>query len=115
MPIFRKSPPLELVVKYIQGFGLKGLDDAGWFSKAHVRLDILEPLLIELEPYYLPCKAEYLHDELTALRAITILRQLLKVFNTSLKASERGRENVKTVWYHIQTTSIVSDGLIDFT
>ena len=113
--IFRKAPPIEIVLRFIQAFGLKSLDDAGWFSKSHVRLDILEPALIELEPYYMPCKAKvYLYSEMTELRAITILRQVLKVYDISLKTSERGRDNIKTLWYHIETTSTVSDGHVEF-
>ena len=114
MPIFKEQPPTDLILKFIQGFGLKSLNDQGWFSKDHVNLDILESLLIELEPYYLPCKATvYLHESLTPIRAITILRQLLKTQNIALKSCERGRNNIKTVWYHIQSDS-EADGHIVF-
>ena len=113
--IFRKLPPHELLLQFIGAFGLKGLDDASWFSKSHVRLDLLESILIDLEPYYVPCKARvYLHNDLTELRAITILRQVLKAHNVTLKSSERGRDNMKCLWYHIETTSIVADGCIEF-
>jgi len=113
--IFRKLPPHELLLQFISTFGLKGLDDASWFSKSHVRLDQLETVLIDLEPYYIPCKARvYLHSQLTEVRAITILRQVLKAHGVSLKSSERGRDNMKCLWYRIETTSIVSDGCIDF-
>ena len=113
--IFRKIPPNELLLEFIGAFGLKGLDDASWFSKSHVRLDQLESVLIDLEPYYVPCKARvYLHSDLTELRAITILRQVLKAHNVILKSSERGRDNMKCLWYHIETQSVVSDGHIEF-
>ena len=116
MHIFKEEPPADLILKFIQGFGLKSLNDQGWFSKDHVRLDILDTFLIELEPYYLPCKATtYLHESLTPLRAITILRQLLKTQNISLKSCERGRNNIKTVWYHIQPRAhLEADGKIVF-
>lgn len=124
--IFRKPPPLDYILKFIQGFGLKSLNDKGWFSKKHVRLEIIESLLIDLEPYYLPCKAIiYIHQPLTTLRAITILRQLLKSINITLQTRERGRNNMKTVWYQIEmyspsncNSSIVQgqeeDGFIEF-
>ena len=113
--IFRKIPPNELLLQFIGAFGLKGLDDASWFSKSHVRLDHLEKVLSDLEPYYVPCKARvYLHNDLTELRAITILRQVLKAHGVSLKASERGRDNMKCLWYHIETASVVADGHIEF-
>jgi len=109
-PIFRINPPSDLVKELISAFGLKGLDDAGWFTKEHVRLDILESILPELEPYYVPCKAEHLHKELTSLSAITILRQVLKTQGVTLKSSERGRG----MWYHIQAPTTVSNGEIVF-
>ena len=113
--IFKKLPPHELLLQFIAAFGLKGLDDASWFSKNHVRLDQLEEVLVDLEPYYIPCKAKvYLHGEITQLRAITILRQVLKAHSVTLKSSERGRDNMKCLWYHIETNSLVSDGNIEF-
>jgi len=113
--IFRKIPPRELLLQFIGAFGLKGLDDASWFSKSHIRLDQLETVLIDLEPYYVPCKARvYLHSDLTELRAITMLRQILKAHNVTLKSSERGRDNMKCLWYHIEATSVILDGCIEF-
>ena len=113
--IFRQTPPHELLLEFIGAFGLKSLDDASWFSKSHVRLDQLETVLIDLEAYYVPCKARvYLHSDLTEQRAITILRQVLKAHGVSLISSERGRDNMKCLWYHIETPSIVADGHIEF-
>ena len=102
-PIFRNPPPLEIVLQVLEAFGLtKGLNDSSWFSKASIKLDALEKVLIELEPYYMPCKAElYLYSTLTHLTAITILRQVIKPYGVSLKMKERGRYSVKTLWYHL--------------
>lgn len=101
-PIFRKEPPLDILIRVLEAFGLKSLNDASWFSKSHIRLDLLEPILLDLEPYYMPCKAEiYLYNKLTAQRAVTILRQLLKTRSISLSTNERGRNGIKTVWYQI--------------
>jgi hypothetical protein len=101
-PIFRKEPPLEIVLRVLEAFGLKGLCDASWFTKPHIRLDILELVLLDLEPYYMPCKAEiYLYNKLTAQRAVTILRQVLNARNIHLSTNERGRNGVKTMWYQI--------------
>jgi hypothetical protein len=101
-PIFRKEPPLELVTRVLMAFGLKSINDASWFSKFHIRLDILESVLIELDSYYMPCKAEiYLYKDLTPLRAVTILRHVLKVHNVHLSTVEKTRGKCKTVWYQI--------------
>ena len=117
-PIFRQNPPLDIVLKVLLTFGLSSLYDASWFAKSHVRLDKLEEVLIELEPYYIPCKAkEYLYTSLTQIKAVTILRQILKVYDIHLQTSERGRGNVKTVWYHLDNKSLskdIPDGHIEF-
>ena len=103
-PVFRKTPPDDIILKVLKAFGLTSLHDASWFSKSHVRLDALEEALLDLEPYYIPCKAkDYLYTSLTQLRAITILRQVLKVYDIHLQTSERGRGNVKSVWYHLNS------------
>ena len=116
-PVFRKTPPEDIILKVLKAFGLTSLHDASWFSKSHVRLDLLEEVLLELEPYYIPCKArDYLYTSLTQIRAITILRQVLKVYDIHLQTSERGRGNVKTVWYHLNNSvsNEIPDGQIVF-
>lgn len=100
--IFRREPPLELVIRVLAAFGLKSIDDASWFSKSHIRLDVLETVLIELDSYYMPCKAEiYLYKELTPLRAVTILRHVLKTRDIHLSTVEKARGGNKTIWYQI--------------
>lgn len=101
-PIFRKEPPLDIILRVLEAFGLKGLGDASWFTKPHIRLDLLELVLLDLEPYYMPCKAEiYLYNKLTAQRAVTILRQILNTRDIHLSTNERGRNGIKTIWYQI--------------
>jgi hypothetical protein len=100
--IFRKNPPLDIILRVLESFGIKGLNDASWFSKTHIRIDILEKVLLELEPYYMPCKAEiYIYNRLTEQRAITILRQVLKTRDIKISTNERCRNGVKTMWYQI--------------
>ena len=117
-PIFRKEPPLEIITRVLSAFGLKSIDDASWFSKSHIRLDVLESVLIDLDSYYMPCKAEiYLYKELTPLRAVTILRHVLKTCDIHLSTVEKARGGNKTIWYQIipknrETTE--SLGNVDF-
>ena len=99
--IFRKKPPPEIVLRALAAFGLKSLSDASWFSKSHIRMDLLEACLIDLESY-MPCKAEvYLYKELTVSRAITVLRHILKVNGVHLSSVEKARGGTKTIWYQI--------------
>lgn len=101
-PLFREKPPLELVDRCLQTFGISGLGDATWFSKQQIQLEQLAEILPELEPYYLPCKAEeFLHPPLTPTRAVTVLRHLLRVYNAQLKSVEKARGGSKILWYQV--------------
>jgi hypothetical protein len=116
--IFRKKPPPELVLRILAAFGLKSLSDASWFSKAHIRMDLLEACFIDLEPYYMPCKAEvYIYKEMNPSRAITVLRHILKVNGIQLSSVEKARGGVKTIWYQIipkPNDDSASIGLVEF-
>jgi hypothetical protein len=102
--LFRSQPPLALVERYLLACGVKGLGDGVWFTKQHMQLDILSELFIELEPYYVPCKAvEYLHGTLTSSRAITVLRHILRVHGAQLQSIEKSRGGQKGMWYHVQS------------
>jgi hypothetical protein len=93
---------MDIVLKALEAFGLRSLSDASWFTRSHIRLDMLEPVLLDLEPFYMPCKAEvYLYNKLTEQGAVTILRQILKTRGIHISTNERGRNGVKTVWYQI--------------
>ncbi len=102
-PLFREKPPLELVERFLQTFGLTTLGDATWFSKQQIKLFSFQELLPELEPYYLPCKAaEYIYGTVNEGRAITILRHLLRAYGAQLLSSEKSRGGQKSMWYQIQ-------------
>ena len=119
MPItFRKDPPPELVLRILAAFGLKSLSDASWFSKSHIRIEMLEACLVDLEPYYMPCKAEiYIYKEMNERRAITVLRHILKANKIHLSSVEKARGGVKVIWYQIipkQNDDSDSIGLVEF-
>ena len=102
MPVlFRQPPDLELVERFLQRtVGLRNLHDSSWFTKQSVRIQEAELLLPELEPFYIPCKAEeYLHNALTPSRCLTILRQLVRPHGSDLCAKERSTGGKKALWY----------------
>ena len=101
--IFRQRPPLELVERILESFGLRSINDKSWFSKPQIRILNLEELLLELEPYYMPCMASQLKEPLTQSRAITLLRQVLKEHGSSIKIVEKSTGGKKELWYSINT------------
>ena len=109
--IFRELPPIELVQRFLEGFGVQSLYASGWFTKDHANLPVLEEILPELEPYYTPCKAtDLLHSQLTLGTAITIVRQLLKAHDIQLQVNEKSRFGQKTTWYHIVPKALLTEG-----
>jgi len=112
--LFRQIPPLELIHQILQTCGLQSIHDTTWFSKQHIQLHRFEDHLPQLEPYYIPCKAEeYLHDSFTLQRCITILRQILRPHQITLVSKEKTRLSEKEIWYQLQpsTSSLVQTKL----
>jgi hypothetical protein len=119
--LFRLTPPIEFVEQILQTCGLYSIHDTSWFHKPQLQLEQFEQLLPELEPYYIPCKAqEYLHTSLTQSRAITILRQVLRVHNVTIVSKEKTCGSEKQIWYQLQHTKtsqppLTEEILISFT
>jgi hypothetical protein len=109
--VFREIPPIELVQRFLEGFGIQSLLTSGWFTKDHANIPILEEILPELEAYYTPCKAiQLLHSPLTPEKSITIVRQLLKAHSIQLQVNEKSRFGEKTTWYHIIPKACLPEG-----
>jgi hypothetical protein len=112
--IFRQSPPKELVSQFLQTCGLQSIEDLSPFTKSHIQVKTMETLLPELEQYYIPCKAEeYLHNPLTQIRALTILRQILKPHDITLQTTEKSTGGKKITWYSIQKVLEVTTGEVE--
>lgn len=116
-PLFREAPDLDLVERFLQtSVGLRNLADKGSFTRQMIRVQDVEQLLPELEPYYIPCKAkEFLHYSLTRLRCLTILRQLIRAHGFELCGKEQSIGGKKELWYSLTqnatTHSVCSNDL----
>ena len=103
--LFKEIPPIELVVKIIQCFGFKNLEDKGcickkYFSSMNV-IQKLNELLPELRKYYLPCKAKAYLNELTNNSVMTILRQVLRPHNYIVVSREKYINREKLINYNL--------------
>ena len=103
--IFRLQPPMELITKLIQTFGLKGVEDKRCFTRKDLILiktvDNILLLKPELEKYYLPCKARTYLNGLTPKNVITILRQCLRTQNYTVNSREKYIKGDKFIIYNI--------------
>jgi hypothetical protein len=105
--LFKAVPPVTLLLDLLLCYGLRGLEDASEFSKVMLRerntIEKLYELLPELIIYYIPCKARKYLGDLNEDRAITILRQLLRLYNYELGKKERVVRKKKIIYYYLQS------------
>jgi hypothetical protein len=98
------------MTEFLSCFGLRGLDDSSEFSKFTLRerntVDKIVDLLPEIVLYYIPCKAKKYLSEIDEDRAITILRQLLRLYDYELSKKERVIQKRKVIFYSLQPTNI---------
>lgn len=119
--LFREIPSIEFIEQLLQTCGIHSIQDPSWFQKQQIHLEQFEQLLPVLEPFYIPCKAqEYLHTTFTHTRAITILRQVLRLHNVTIVSKEKTCGSEKQLWYQLQqnnvnNTPLTEDVFISFT
>jgi|TARA_B110000259_G_scaffold169_1_gene188 hypothetical protein len=103
--LFQQIPDEEFMVKILNCFGNINFNDNKEFSKFDLDdLDIinkLEDLIPELVMYYLPCKYNMFLTNININKCITILRQLLRLYNYKLKKREHVQHKKKKIYYHI--------------
>lgn len=124
--LFISKPPIELVTKLINAFGIKNINDSSEFSYIDMNMNMnsnsnnspgSEPISIisnlqkELSEYYIPCKRKIYFDMSgnagnidnieQSKSLITILRQLLKLYNYNLSSREGYVNGIKNMIYKI--------------
>jgi hypothetical protein len=104
--LFRKLPPKKLALKLLNAFGLEGFDDYNNFSRKDIEalgtVNIIErDIKHELLKYYLPCKAGTYLSNITVKNSITILRQILKVYNYTISSREKYIKGDKFIIYQL--------------
>jgi|LauGreDrversion4_2_1035121.scaffolds.fasta_scaffold172470_3 hypothetical protein len=100
--IFREIPTREQTLEWLGHLQLDGFQDSHPFNEFTFPREPFSRVLLELEPYYYPCKAKiYLHREMTMSRSITVLRQILRPFNYTIRTHERFIHNKKSYEYYI--------------
>tara|TARA_X000000950_G_C13837762_1_gene628893 strand:+ start:1122 stop:1511 length:390 start_codon:yes stop_codon:yes gene_type:complete len=103
--LFKQKPSLEVVIELLNLYGIESLDDDKQFNRNNLinlclidNLNIFKSKLIE---YYLPCKRKVYLEDLTIKKSITILRQILKLYDYVVKSNERWIKGEKIIVYQI--------------
>ncbi len=105
--LFRKPVDEPLALRLLAAFGIRGLHDRRVFSKHDLvvqrTLDVLrdDGVLEELRDFYIPCKARVYLDGMSEKKAITVLKQVLRLHDHILIARERNVSNHKVIFYHV--------------
>lgn len=104
--LFKQVPDLEFLIKLLNCFGLHDLEDKTEFTKDNLvkinTIDKVNNLLPELVIYYLPCKYNYFLRELTINKCITILKQVLRLFDYQIKKREHVINKIKIIYYFLK-------------
>jgi hypothetical protein len=112
MPVaFRETPPLELVKRFLEIYGIYDIDMCTWFTKDQCALAKASDLLVEIQPYYIPCKATFIEVPSYDV-CIKVLRHLLKPYGYTLSYMEKSRGGKQT-WYKVSHDRIPIHNMCD--
>jgi len=105
--LFTRKVDTEVLAKLLSCFGIANLNDKRYFCKhdmVHTQtVERLKAIKHELEEYYLPCKAKVYLDgtSLNEKRAVTILKQVLRLHGYYLSSKEKNVNSKKVIFYQL--------------
>ena len=103
--LFKQKPSIETVNELLNIYGIEGFDDDKQFNRNNLinlnLIDNLNNFKSKLVEYYLPCKRKVYLEDLTIKKSITILRQILKLYDYIVKSNERWIKGEKIIVYKI--------------
>ena len=113
--LFNNLPPYELVEKILDNFVKPSFNTNFFFSRKDIESkDILEKIkndLDELSTYYIPCKRKIYFKNINSKNVITILRQILKIYNYKINAVEKYSNGKKYLLYNLEKIEIINNKL----
>ena len=103
--LFRKTPPRDICIKVLNAFGLQDFTDTRNFSRKDLEvikcLEKINSLRDDLQDYYIPCKSRTYLNDLNTKNVITILRQIVRLFNYSVVSREKYIKGDKFMIYQL--------------
>jgi hypothetical protein len=103
--LFVKRVDTDVLLDLLKCFGLDDFNDKRLFSRCdliqHATLLKIELMKPQLEQYYLPCKAKMYLGVINEKRAITILKQVLRLHGYFLISREKNVNNKKIIFYQL--------------
>jgi hypothetical protein len=103
--LFTKMMTEEVLHKLLTCYNLTGLHDSRMFSKRELEqlgtVNKVNELIEELGQYYLKCKARLYLTNITTKKCLTILKQVVRLFNFSVESHEKNINNRKVIYYQL--------------
>lgn len=103
--LFVKHVDEAMITAILRCFNIHDLEDKRMFCKydmvEHGTVKKLTELKDQLAAYYIPCKSRLYLENLTEKRAITVLKQVLRLYNFCLWSKEKNHKNKKIIFYQV--------------
>lgn len=110
--LFRQIPSKEFVEDFIKLYGPNGFDEHFYFTLNDLSnnniIENITNIIDDLKEYYLKCKWHYI-ENLSLKKTITILRQLLRIYDYKLNSCEKYKNGSKFLLYNIFHTNITNN------
>ena len=104
--LFQQIPDTLFMIIILNCYGINNFNDTKEFTKTDLEdlniISKIDDLIPELVLYYLPCKYRMFLTKININKSITILRQLLRLYNYKLKKREHVQNKKKSIYYHIE-------------
>ena len=103
--LFCHKPDQYILDILMESFKLENLQDNKIFTKKDLKeYDTVDKINLkkkEFEKYYLPCKGKKYLNELNEKKVMTILKQILKIFNYYVYSKEKYIDGEKFITYQV--------------
>lgn len=115
--IFNRIIPENLLLKLLNGINISDLKDLNTFTYKKIEENkvFLKKILQKVKLYYIPCKRRvYFPKVFTSKKFVTILRQILKLYDYTLLSKERYLPETKKkyIQYSLKPINCKNDTII---
>jgi hypothetical protein len=103
--LFKKKPNKEFIEEILNLYGINNFEDNKQFTRKDLeKIDLCNNLIKfsdHFKEYYLPCKFKIYMNNITIKKSVTLLRQLLKLYNYNVKSNEKYIKGEKIIVYQV--------------
>jgi len=103
--LFKKKPSKEFIEEILLIYGLENFEDNKQFTRKDLEnlnlCDNISNISDKFKDYYLPCKYKIYLQNISIKKSITLLRQLLKLYDYNVKSNEKYIKGEKIIVYQI--------------